>query len=258
MADTWQNTKGNKLTITRIFDAPRELVWKAWTQPELVTRWWGPKGYTSPIAKIDFRVGGKYLYAMRSPDGKDIWSTGVYREIVPPERFVATDSFADEKGNVVAASHYGMTGEWPEELLVNVSFEDQKGRTKLTLIHEGMPPGEMIEMAKAGWNESFDKLAAILEAEKTRRAKTVLVALPGKQEASITRIFNAPRERVFEAYTDLKKMTRWWGPRKFTIAIDKMDVKPGGVWRILNRDAEGNEFAFHGVYHEVSKPSRLV
>jgi uncharacterized protein YndB with AHSA1/START domain len=77
------------------------MVWKAWTLPELVTKWWGPKGYTSPVAKIDFRVGGKYLYAMISPDGKDIWSTGVYREIAPPERFVATDSFADEKGNVV-------------------------------------------------------------------------------------------------------------------------------------------------------------
>jgi uncharacterized protein YndB with AHSA1/START domain len=151
-----------------------------------------------------------------------------------------------------------MTGEWPEELLVNVTFGDQNGRTKLTLIHEGMPPGEMIDMAKAGWNESFDKLAIVLEAEKTRRAKTILVALPGKQEASITRIFNAPRDRVFEAYTDPKKMTRWWGPRRFTLVIDKMDVKPGGAWRILNRDAEGNEFAFHGVYHEVSKPSRLV
>jgi uncharacterized protein YndB with AHSA1/START domain len=81
---------------------------------------------------------------------------------------------------------------------------------------------------------------------------------PKGNELSITRIFNAPRDRVFEAYTDPKKMTRWWGPRRFTIVIDKMDVKPGGAWRILNRDAEGNEFAFHGVYHEVSKPSRLV
>ena len=258
MAKVRQPKKGNDLTITRIFDAPRDLVWKAWALPDLVMRWWGPEGFTCPVAEVDLRVGGKYLYVMRSPEGKDFWSTGVYREIVPQKRIVATDSFADEKGNVVSASYYGMTGEWPSELLVTITFEEQKGKTKFTLRHEGISIGEMIDLTKAGWNGSFDKLEKVLAEEKTRRAKTILVAVPGKQEASITRIFNAPRERVFGAYTDPKQMTQWWGPRRFTITIDTMDVRPGGVWRILNRDTEGNEFAFHGVYHEVSKPSRLV
>ncbi len=66
-------------------------------------RWWGPKGFTSPACRIDLRVGGKYLFCTRSPDGRDFWSTGVYREILEPERIVCTDSFADEEGNVVSA-----------------------------------------------------------------------------------------------------------------------------------------------------------
>lgn len=105
------------LTITRFFDASPGLVWKAWTYPGLVKRWWGPKGFTAPFIRLDLREGGKYLFCMRSPEGQDFWSTGVYREIVPMRRIVATDSFSDEKGNIVPASHYGMSGDWPSELL---------------------------------------------------------------------------------------------------------------------------------------------
>ncbi|KAB2940485.1 MAG: hypothetical protein MPEBLZ_02976 [Candidatus Methanoperedens nitroreducens] len=152
-----------ELVITRIFDAPRELVWKAWKDPELMKRWWGPKNFTAPVIKIDFRIGGKYLYCMRSPEGQDFWSTGVYREIVEPERIVCTDSFADEKGTKVSPSHYGISGDWPTEFLVTVTFEEHEGKTKMTLRHAGIPPGQMSDMAEAGWNESFDKLAESLK-----------------------------------------------------------------------------------------------
>lgn len=101
---------------------------------------------------------------MRSPEGQDYWGTGVYREIVPPERIVCTDSFADENGNPVPASHYGMGGDWPSELLVTVTFEEHEGKTKFTLRHGGIPAGEMRELTSAGWNESFDKLAEALAA----------------------------------------------------------------------------------------------
>ena len=88
----------DELVITRVLDAPREAVWKAWTDPTRFMLWWGPKGFISPACKIDLRVGGKYLACMRSPEGQDYWSTGVYREIVPRERIVCTDNFADERG----------------------------------------------------------------------------------------------------------------------------------------------------------------
>ena len=96
---------------------------------------------------------------MRSPEGEDYWSTGVYREIVEPEKIVTTDSFSDAQGNVVPASHYGMSGDWPSELLVTVTFEEDDGKTKLTLRHEGFPDRENRDLAKAGWSESLDKLA---------------------------------------------------------------------------------------------------
>ncbi len=152
----------DEIVITRLFDAPRELVWRAWTEPEFVMRWWGPKNYTSPSCRIDLRVGGTYLYCMRSPDGHDYWSTGVYREIKRPERIVCTDSFADEKGNVVPATYYGMSPNVPAEMLVTVTFEVQAGRTRLTLRHAGLPAGEISDLTRGGWNESLDKFAAVL------------------------------------------------------------------------------------------------
>ncbi|GAC1565938.1 MAG: SRPBCC family protein [Ktedonobacteraceae bacterium] len=87
---------------------------------------------------------------------------------------------------------------------------------------------------------------------------TTLLAEPGKQEIVITREFDAPRELVFKACTDPKLIPQWWGPRYLSTEVDKMDVRPGGQWRFLNRDAEGNEFAFHGVYHEVLAPERII
>lgn len=157
-----------QLVITRLFDAPREAVWKAWTDPEAVKRWWGPKNFTAPVSRIDLKVGGKYLSCMRGPDGRDYWSTGRYLEIVPGEKLVMSDSFADEEGNVVPASKYGMSSEFPLELRITVSLSDYDGRTEMTLIHEGMPAGGEGEQANIGWNESFDKLADYLHSRRGR------------------------------------------------------------------------------------------
>jgi uncharacterized protein YndB with AHSA1/START domain len=153
------NDQETEVTITRVFDAPRDRVWRAWTEPEHLMRWWGPKGYTSPTARINLRVGGAYVFCMRSPEGQDVWSTGTYREIVPLERLICTDSFADAQGNVVPASHYGFEGYFPLELLVTVTIEEQQGKTVMTLRHAGLPPGPIADLTAAGWNESFDKLA---------------------------------------------------------------------------------------------------
>ncbi|HYP39948.1 MAG TPA: SRPBCC family protein [Chloroflexia bacterium] len=89
-------------------------------------------------------------------------------------------------------------------------------------------------------------------------AKTNVIAEPGKQEIIITRIVNAPRDLVFKAYTDPNAIPQWWGPRNLTTVVDQMDVRPGGIWRFVHRDAEGNEYGFHGVYHDVVSPDRIV
>jgi uncharacterized protein YndB with AHSA1/START domain len=152
----------NTLTITRTFNVPRDHVFRAWTDPEVLKRWWGPKGFTCPYSMIDLRPGGKYLHCMRGPDGKDYWSTGVYKEITIPDRIVATDSFADENGKIVPATQYGMSADIPVELGLTVSFEEHDGKTTMTLVHSGMPEGEAKELSRSGWNESLDKLDALL------------------------------------------------------------------------------------------------
>lgn len=162
MTEASGSKAGAEVNLTRIFVAPRELVWRAWTEPEHLMKWWGPAKFTSPAAKIDFRVGGTFLFCMRSANGQDFWNTGVYQEIVPLERIIYTDSFADPEGNRVDPSYYGMPGDWSGEMLVTVTFEEHEGTTKISLRHVGLPAGMMIEMAAAGWNESLDKLAASL------------------------------------------------------------------------------------------------
>jgi uncharacterized protein YndB with AHSA1/START domain len=92
----------------------------------------------------------------------------------------------------------------------------------------------------------------------TQQHQTTITAEPGKQEIVITREFDAPRELVFKAFTDPQLIPQWWGPRNLSTEVDKMDVRPGGEWRWINRDAEGNAYAFHGVYHEVLAPERII
>ena len=163
-----ENQNKNELTITCVFDAPVETVWKYWTEPEYFKKWWGPKVFTCPVSKIDFRVGGKYLNCMRGAPAEgapvqDFWSTGTYKEIIPMKKIVATDSFADEKGNIVPSTYYGMEG-FPLEMLVTVEFEEQDGKTEMTLTHTGIE--NIDEKTRAGmdqgWNESFDKLRTIV------------------------------------------------------------------------------------------------
>ena len=152
-----------RMVVTRIFDAPRELVWKAWTDPKYVMQWWGPKGFTAPVCRIDFRVGGKFLCCMRSPDGQEGWTAGEYYEIIPQEKIVYSMYFADSEGNQVDPSQFGIEHEAIEDARDMVIFEDfGNGQTKLTLIGN-----ETMQSAKdsgqlEGWNQILDKVAAVI------------------------------------------------------------------------------------------------
>lgn len=163
MEQSASTTTRFNLRVERVIDAPRHEVWKAWTEPDRMKRWWGPTSFTAPYIEQDLRAGGKYLYAMRSPDGQDFWSTGTFREIVPYERIVATDSFADEKGNVVPGSYYGFGADFPLELLVTITFEDQGDKTRLTVRQDGFTSAADRDNAEGGWMESLDKLADSLK-----------------------------------------------------------------------------------------------
>ena len=151
------------ILITRIFDAPRKLVFEAWTKPEHLLRWWAPEGCTTPDCKVDLRPGGRFHYCMRTPEGRDIWGMGIYREIVAPSLLVYTDSFADAQGNPVPPAHYGMSASHPAETLVTVSFEEHEGKTILTLRHAIPESVEERKGTEQGWSEMLERLAAVLQ-----------------------------------------------------------------------------------------------
>ena len=157
------DTADEGLVIERVFDAPRELVWRAWTEPEHFMRWYGPAGMTTHVCQFDLRVGGRRLIGMLSPHGHEYHTTGVYREILPLERFVATESPSDADGNAVPPSRYGMPEGVSLETIVTVTLEDlDGGRTKVTLKQAGFPSEEWAAGAGRGWNQAFEKLVAIL------------------------------------------------------------------------------------------------
>jgi len=160
---------GTILTMEREFDAPRKTVWMAWTDPEQVKLWWAPEGFTTPICRISLRIGGSFFVCMRSPDGRDFCNIAFYREIVAPERISCVMSFADLQGNVVPATTYGMSPDFPREQLLTVTFAESDGKTKMILSHAGIPPGDEMENAREGWSQSFDKLAAALAAQQAGR-----------------------------------------------------------------------------------------
>jgi len=139
------------LTITRTFDAPRSLVFKAWTESEHTARWWGPRGFKSTVLKNELRPGGAYRIHMRGPDNDDHWSQGVYREVVPPERLVMVGSWADAEGNPTR----------PETTLT-LLFEDVSGKTKLTLHNAIFESVTARDMHQSGWTSALDSLAEYL------------------------------------------------------------------------------------------------
>ncbi|TMG95615.1 MAG: SRPBCC domain-containing protein [Betaproteobacteria bacterium] len=142
------------MILARVFDAPRELMWKLWTEREHIGKWWGPKGFTLPGCEMDFRPGGTYRFVMRGPDGLDNPFHGVYREIVRNERIVFTAILDELPGH---------------ELLTTVTFADEGGKTKLT-VRQTTPPGEAGRGQNQGWSETLARLAD-LAAEETKHGR---------------------------------------------------------------------------------------
>jgi uncharacterized protein YndB with AHSA1/START domain len=238
--------------IERVFDAPRELLWRAWTDPEWFMRWWGPAPFTSPWVQMDLQPGGRFVWVMRDPDGQEYYTVGEFREIDPPSRLVYTDSFGDAEGNVVSPTTYGMGDDFPVTTVVTVTFEDLGGQTRLRIASDQAVPGNMWEMASAGWYSSLDKLAAVV-------TKQVRLAIDReKLQIVVARDFDAPPALVWRALTEPALLTQWWGQPGSPMSVDKHELQPGGQWRYVERDAAGNEYGFRGVFREIEPPRRIV
>jgi uncharacterized protein YndB with AHSA1/START domain len=149
--------------ITRTFDAPRELVWKAWTEEEHLQRWFGPKGCTIRVARMELRPGGICHYCMTTPDGKEMWGKWTYREIVAPEQLVLVSSFSDAQGGI---TRHPMSSNWPLETISTTTFEEHAGKTTITIHWSPQNATELEtstfdgahESMKMGWGGTFEQL----------------------------------------------------------------------------------------------------
>jgi uncharacterized protein YndB with AHSA1/START domain len=162
-----EESNSQEFVISRVFDAPRDLVWKVFTDPEHMKQWWGPKGVTVTHSKMDLRPGGTYHYAMRTPDDQTMWGKMVYREITPQSRIVFVNSFSDEAGGV---TRHPMGPAWPLEMLSIFLFEDLGGKTKFTVNWSPLnaPEEDRATFAAGhgsmtqGWTGTMDRLDAYL------------------------------------------------------------------------------------------------
>ncbi len=154
-----EETKALDMIVTRTFDAPLERVWRAWSDPDEVMRWWGPEGFTSPMCRMDFREGGTTLVCMRSDQGWELFNTWTYRSIVPMERIEFVHGFADADGNPIAPTKLGLPPSIPDEVLHVVTFSAIDGtRTELTVREHGYPDAEIVEIPRAGMEQCLDKM----------------------------------------------------------------------------------------------------
>ena len=149
----------NAVIIERSFAAPAALVWQMWTEPEHFKKWYGPKGFTVPVAEMDVRVGGRRLVCMASPDGSmQMWTAGEHTVVLPHRQLAYTESPSDADGNPVSPP--GMPEGFPMTTEVTVSLESNGSQTRMVLTHAGVPASSG---AGGGWNQAFDKLAELVE-----------------------------------------------------------------------------------------------
>ena len=165
MTDATKNIIKEDLVVTRIIDAPLEMVWKAWTEPEHVMKWWGPKHYTSPSCKIDLREGGKYVFCMRAPKdqgGQEHYTAGVYKKIVPMQYLEFTQGLSDKDGNPIDPTQVGMPPDFPREIRTTIVFKAKGEMTELTITEYDWPVSQMYVYSLAGLHQCIDKMAVAL------------------------------------------------------------------------------------------------
>ncbi|HET9183445.1 MAG TPA: SRPBCC family protein [Candidatus Angelobacter sp.] len=228
------STSEREIVVTRVFDAPRELVWEAFTDPAQVVLWWGPKGFSTTIHEMDLRPGGVWRHTMHGPDGTDYPNKSVFIEVVKPERIVYSHG-----GGKAGGPGVSFEATW--------TFEAQGDKTALTL-RQVFPSAEVRERivkefgAVEGAKQTMGRLAEHLE----------------QNEFVISRTFDAPRDLVWKAFTDPECMKQWWGPKGAKVIASKMDLRPGGIYHYGMQTPDGHEMWGKFVYREIVPPERLV
>lgn len=233
-------TADREIVATRLFDAPRELVFKLWTNPQHIARWWGPRGFTTTTQQMDVRPGGEWQFVMHGPDGRDYPNRITYVEVVAPARIVY--------------QHGGGKDVEPVNFQVTATFAAEGGRTRLTM--------RMLFPSAAARDFTIREYGADKGLQQTLDRLTEQAA----QEASagqsrpfvISRTFDAPRELVWKAWTERDRLMRWFGPKGFTMTAANLDFRPGGVFHYCLRSPDGKEMWGRFVYREIVAPERIV
>jgi uncharacterized protein YndB with AHSA1/START domain len=230
---------------SRIFEAPRALVFAAWTEPRHFAQWWGPNGFSTTTHSFDFRPGGVWRFVMHGPDGRNYENRITFDEIVPPERIAYHHGGADDE-------HLE-----PVQFKTVVTFEDVGGKTKLTM--RGIFPSA----------EERDRVIREYGADKgqvqtlARLADYVDELAKAKGEVSpddfvIARMFDAPRALVWKVWTEPEHLAQWWGPKGCTIRVVKLDVREGGMFHYAMAYQPGQDMWGRFVYREIAPPERMV
>jgi uncharacterized protein YndB with AHSA1/START domain len=234
-----------ELKIVRTFNAPRALVWQAWTDPAHVAQWWGPRGFTTPVSEWDARPGGRLHVVMRANEeiakfiGRaDHPMSGEFTEVVPMDRLAFVSTAVDDAGTPLLDS------------LTTVRFTERDGKTEIELHTQAKGfvaiAEQMLQGMEVGWTQSIDKL------------EEHLGAVSDTPEFIVTRIFQASREAVWKAHSELERLSKWWGPQGFEWIGGTLDFKPGGMFHYGMRAPNGGEMWGKFVYREIVSPERIV
>lgn len=233
------------LTISRVFSAPRDVVFKAWSSADHIKRWFSPEDYSAPHAEVDFRPGGIFIVCMRSPEGQDFWSRGSFIEISPPERLCFT-------------SGVSIGGETKFTVHTTVTFENEGGGTRMSVrqcydIHDENFLSA-VDGASEGWRTTLDKLEKALTQMQGDHPRSAVHAT-----FSLERVFKASPTELFRAFSDKAAKARWFeGGPGFKALERKMDVRPGGRERLKGQWESGVTTTFDAVYFDVVPNERLI
>jgi uncharacterized protein YndB with AHSA1/START domain len=228
--------KANDLKLTRIYDAPVEAVWEAWTDPEQVAKWWGPRGFTLTTHSRDLRAGGTWHYTMHGPDGTDYPNKTRYLEVEKFARLVYDHGANDDRRPLFR---------------VTVLFSETGGKTRMDMTMT-LPTPEAAEQTrkfikKAGGEATWDRLAEHLEQRSS-----------GREMFVINRSFDAPLEVMFRMWTDPRHLSRWLAPAGFTMEFIEADIRPGGSSFFFMTDQGTIKFFGRAKYLEIEKPNRIL
>lgn len=241
---TMTESSEHKIVIERIFKAPRSVVWAAFMEAEQVEKWWGPKGMTTRVNKLEPVVGGRTDYVMIAPDGAEYPVGGCFAEVVPYERFVSTDEFGED-----FEAPDGV--DLPEGVYVTFSFEDHADGTKLTLVISHPSADEKQKHEEmgvvGGWNSSFDCLDELLASNGLR----------GSVYRS-SREYPYPPEQVYAAFSDPEVLAVWWGPDGFSNTFETFDFVEGGDWIFTMHGPDGGNYANRSVFDVIEPAKRIM